>query len=98
MIRNMPVSAFILMQLYQYNKGSSLSCATLKSYLIMRVKWGWHGRVLVQQLSCAFGFFLNCSHLLQKKLDTRQDGHLLCNFVCIWPLKLNNKLGKNNSI
>ncbi len=30
----------------------------------------------------------------RKKLDTRQDGHLLCNFVCIWPLKLNNKLGK----
>ncbi len=30
----------------------------------------------------------------RKKLDTRQDCHLLCNFVCIWPLKLNNKLGK----
>ncbi len=27
-------------------------------------------------------------------LDTRQDGHFLHNFLSIWPLNRNNKLGK----
>ncbi len=38
------------------NKLSSLSRASLKSYIIMRVKWGWHGRVLEQQLSLCICF------------------------------------------
>ncbi len=60
----------------------------------MRVKWGWHGRVLEPQLSLCIRFLSQMFTFTWKNLDTLQDGHFLCDFVCICPLKLNNKLGK----
>ncbi len=39
-------------------------------------------------------FSLSTVHIyFRKNLDTHQDGHF-CVILCIWPLKLNNKLGK----
>ncbi len=41
-------------------------------------------------------FFLNCSHLLKKKLgySTERPNGRFCVILCIWSLKLNNKLRK----
>ncbi len=46
-------------------------------------------RTLCSLYTCVF--FLNCSHLLKKKPGYSPGWR---NFVCIWPLKLNNKLRK----
>ncbi len=76
------------------NKWSSLSHASLKSYLIMRVKCGWHGRVLEQQLSLCIRFLSQQFTFTWEKPGSSQGRPFLRNFVWIWPLKLNNKLGK----
>jgi len=92
----MPCVCFYFHAFVSIKKLSSLSRASLKSYLIIRVKWGWHGRVLPRAaVEFVHSFSFSTVHIyLRKNLQTHQDGHYLHNFVCIWPLKLNKKLGK----
>ncbi len=78
------------------NKWSSLSRASLKSYLIMRVKWSRHGRVLPRAaVEFVHSFSFSTVHIYLRKKNGYSPGRpFFCNFVCIWPLKLNNKLVK----
>ncbi len=80
-IRKHPHVCFYFHAVVSINKWSSLSRASLKSYLIMRVKWGRHGRVLEQQLTLCIRFLSQL--LLKKNPDTRQDGHF-CIILCVF--------------
>ncbi len=60
----------------------------------MRVKWGQHGTVLEEQLSLCIGFLSQLFTFTSEKPGYSPGRQFFCNFVCIWPLKLNNKLGK----
>ncbi len=64
-------------------KNLSARCELLCSHNIM------HGSNSLYRV-----FFLNCSHLLEKKPGYSPGRSFLCNCVCIWPLKFSNKLRK----